>query len=217
MSRWKVFVALMGLGLMTVAACGGDGDTTTTESLNVQTTVIPTTPSEPSTATSAGAVPTEAASVTVADVVRRTGLELECDRSGPVAAGDFFSCAGVVDADDPTGLIPGYLFAVLDDVGTAAWSYGTDLPTDTTGLDRLIRSSTQGLFCRDLVDPERSDDAGMFSAVGTTESFGYFLSVVYWFIGGRPDRMDADGDGIPCETVHDAEVVAALWRGGPVG
>lgn len=30
---------------------------------------------------------------------------------------------------------------------------------------------------------------------------GYVSALVYWLLEGEPSRMDADGDGIPCETV----------------
>jgi hypothetical protein len=30
---------------------------------------------------------------------------------------------------------------------------------------------------------------------------------VYWNLEGQPARMDADGDGIPCGTLYDADVI----------
>jgi hypothetical protein len=44
-----------------------------------------------------------------------------------------------------------------------------------------------GLFCRDL-------DA---------RSYAYPNVVAYWFREGKPDRMDADRNGIPCEALYD--------------
>ena len=32
---------------------------------------------------------------------------------------------------------------------------------------------------------------------------GFSIAVRYWMHEGMPERMDADGDGIPCETVFD--------------
>jgi len=52
-----------------------------------------------------------------------------------------------------------------------------------------------GLFCRDLVD------AG----------WDYEGAVAYWNVEGRPARMDADENGIPCETVYPASDVTAYW------
>jgi hypothetical protein len=62
-----------------------------------------------------------------------------------------------------------------------------------------------GLFCRDLF-------AGGFS---------YAAAVDYWRLHGEPNQMDADRNGIPCETVYSASDVAAYWgdrlpAGGPV-
>ena len=52
-----------------------------------------------------------------------------------------------------------------------------------------------GLFCRDL------------HALG----YGYVDAVAYWVREGSPDRMDADRNGIPCETVWPATDVVAFW------
>ncbi len=37
-----------------------------------------------------------------------------------------------------------------------------------------------------------------------------FSSVLYWNLEGQPAWMDADGDGIPCETLHDPTVISAV-------
>jgi hypothetical protein len=63
-----------------------------------------------------------------------------------------------------------------------------DYGTDSDGL-------ASGLFCRDLY------------AMG----YGYETAVDYWFSEGAPDRMDADGNGIPCETVYSAYDVDQYW------
>ncbi len=52
-----------------------------------------------------------------------------------------------------------------------------------------------GLFCRDLATAGRS----------------YVDAVAYWHAEGRPARMDADRNGIPCQTVYDAAEVTAYW------
>lgn len=53
-----------------------------------------------------------------------------------------------------------------------------------------------GLFCRDV------------EAAG----FSFGQSLAYWVREGRPSRMDADGNGIPCETVYPAgEVAGVIW------
>ncbi len=43
-----------------------------------------------------------------------------------------------------------------------------------------------GLFCRDLA----------------ADGYSYAAAIEYWRVEGMPDRMDADRNGIPCETVH---------------
>ena len=231
MSRRAILVALLSLGLTTtaLATCGGDDDTTTTSAPDGQSTSAPTT-APPSTAPADGATVASVVAATQRDLDEEFAanpdpapqvlgaIELSCDRSGPVRAGDLLACTGTPRTEPGFELDPvGVLFVVLDDVGTVAWTTGTDLPGDDQALERLTASATPGLFCRDLVDPELQTEAGFFGAATTNESFGYFLSVVYWFVEGRPERMDEEGNGIPCETVHDSDVVAAVWRGGPVG
>ena len=52
------------------------------------------------------------------------------------------------------------------------------------------------LFCYHLVD----------------RGAGFEEAVAYWITEGAPDRMDADGNGIPCETVYvAAEIAEFLW------
>lgn len=62
--------------------------------------------------------------------------------------------------------------------------------TDDTGLP-------SGLFCRDLV------------AAGLS----YPFAVAYWVDEGLPERMDADRNGIPCETVYSPSEVREYWAG----
>ncbi len=52
-----------------------------------------------------------------------------------------------------------------------------------------------GLLCRDLA----------------TRGATYGEAVAYWWYYGRPARMDADNNGIPCETVYSAATVYAFW------
>ncbi len=59
----------------------------------------------------------------------------------------------------------------------------------------LFNDAPGGLFCRDL------------AAMG----FDYALAHDYWEWDGSPDRMDADRNGIPCETVYPPEEVAAFF------
>jgi hypothetical protein len=67
---------------------------------------------------------------------------------------------------------------------------GAELPETFQGIP-------SGLFCRDLF------------ALGHPFSVAY----EYWDWDGRPDRMDADRNGIPCETVYPPEEIAAYLGG----
>lgn len=69
----------------------------------------------------------------------------------------------------------------------------TTVPTGTT-LGAVI-DLPGGLFCRDLV--------GM--------GYGYAAAAEYWEREGMPERMDADRNGIPCETVYPADQIRPYW------
>jgi hypothetical protein len=43
--------------------------------------------------------------------------------------------------------------------------------------------------------------------------YEYEIAVAYWMLEGAPDRMDADGNGIPCETVFSRETVNQYLSG----
>jgi hypothetical protein len=141
-------------------------------------------------------------------------IQLQCLDSGRLSAGDVFACAGIPQTDPDFPLDPvGVVVYVLDDTGAAAWMSGTDVPDTTAGLEAIHAATPKGMFCRDLI---ASDQAGWFGASAGTPEFGFFVSLLYWSLEGRPDRMDADGDGIPCETVFDADVIEEVFRGGPL-
>ena len=52
-----------------------------------------------------------------------------------------------------------------------------------------------GLLCRDL----------------KSRGYNYAEAVAYWASEGRPDRMDEDRNGYPCETVYSTAEVVAYW------
>lgn len=207
--------------------------TTTAASSTVvpSTTVAPTT--APSTSTMPTTIPPQGVTIEgiVAEVQSRLDerfnsgeapegvigpVRVTCDDTGQVRAGDVFACTGVPQTDPGFELdSPGMVFAVLDEAGLVAWSTGTDLPTSTDRLLEAYRSVPSGLHCRDLADPDR-DDLSIFAASGSTPQYGYFWSLVYWFLEGSPTRMDADGNGIPCETRYDAGIVSSVWDGGDI-
>jgi len=76
---------------------------------------------------------------------------------------------------------------------TTTSSTTTTLPQPV--FEQNIEALAWGLFCRDL------------AAAG----WDYTDAVAYWDAEGRPARMDADENGIPCETVYSSSDVTAYW------
>ena len=69
-------------------------------------------------------------------------------------------------------------------------------PTTTSPIDLVpVGALGSGLFCRDL------------EAMG----YPYETAAWYWIAEERPERMDADGNGVPCETVYAPGDVDAFW------
>jgi len=58
-----------------------------------------------------------------------------------------------------------------------------------------VRAQPAGLFCRDL----------------RAKGFSYPAAVDYWRVQGQPERLDADRDGVPCETVYPTSDVVSYW------
>lgn len=71
----------------------------------------------------------------------------------------------------------------------------TTTTATTTTAPPTIVDLAPGLFCRDL------------NAAG----YGYSDAIAYWVSEGQPDRMDADHNGIPCETVYSETDILAFW------
>lgn len=69
----------------------------------------------------------------------------------------------------------------------------TVYPGDTGPYLAVAGGFETGQLCADLGQP---DDVN-----------GYRTAVAYWLLEGAPARMDADGNGIPCETVFSADTV----------
>jgi hypothetical protein len=142
--------------------------------------------------------------------------QLECRETGSVEIGDVLACVGTPQTEPDFPLDPvGVVIYVLDESGTAAWTYGTDVPDSTQGLAEIFEQTASDLSCDDLMSPDVA--AGLFSGVGRPPEDAYFWSLVYWSLAGEPARMDAEGDGIPCEEIHALEVIAAVLDGGPLG
>jgi hypothetical protein len=208
---------------------------TTNEPLGAATTKIPTTTSPPTavTTTTSPTSTLEPIGVTIGAIVSHVQQRLDArwaaepDKPagvlGPVRVtcaetdrrvtrGDVFACEGVPQTEPDFLLDPlGIVFVVLDDVGTVTLGAGTDMPDATDALWEIHDQAPQGFFCRDLADDET---AGFFTTCCGTPDGDYFRALLYWCMQGMPDRMDADEDGIPCETLFSQEAIDEVWSGG---
>ena len=52
---------------------------------------------------------------------------------------------------------------------------------------------------------------GLSCAQMKARSYSYSQAVAYWRNSGYPSRLDADNNGIPCETVYSASSVRTYW------
>ena len=134
------------------------------------------------------------------------------DEDTRVTKGDVFACAGLPNTAPDFELDPvGIVFLVLDDEGKVSAIWGTDVPDRTEVYGGMLDEVGSGFLCSELVE---SDEAGYFTARGGTPLGNYFSALLYWFLDGRPDRMDEDGDGIPRESVFSKDAIDAVWNGG---
>jgi hypothetical protein len=92
------------------------------------------------------------------------------------------------------------LLVVLDDEGTVARRSSTD------GSTGWPFGAPAGELCEDYLSAWYGD-----GPYNQTEA--YIDVLAYWFLEGMPDRMDVDGNGIPCEQLFPPEVVADVWSG----
>ena len=138
-----------------------------------------------------------------------------CSDTGPIEVGGVFACELQPQTEPGFPLeTAGVVIYVLDTSGWAAWTAGTDVPDSTEALLAAYQRSPKGLFCRDLLDPDL--ESHPFAVYGSTPTGGFFWSLVYWSLEGEPDRMDADRNGVPCETLYDTDVIAQVLAGGEV-
>jgi len=195
-----VVVAIVAL----IVRSGSDGDgekvesTASTATTLITTTAAPTTTtSTTTTTTTTTAPPTTAPPTTAApsgpgDVLAQpAGLfcrDLKAKGYSYSAAVDYWDYHGQPDRmDADRNGIPCETVYPRSDV-TAYWgSTSTDYYSDVPS----------GLYCKDL----------------KARGLSYAESVGYWFAEGSPDRMDADRNGIPCETVYPASDVNDYWYG----
>jgi hypothetical protein len=134
-------------------------------------------------------------------------VTLTCDATGPVETGDVFVCAASSVPPEPADW-GSFVVAVLGR-DLFAVSAATDNPGSTSQLRERYAATPSGLSCADL----RGGAAPFPFDVSTTDEVGaIFWSIVYWNLEGRPARMDADLDGVPCETLYPDGAVASVLR-----
>ncbi len=82
---------------------------------------------------------------------------------------------------------------------TTSTTTTTTAPPATSAPVGDVLAQPAGLLCRDLEG----------------RGFSYSAAVDYWRHHGQPNRMDADRNGIPCETVYPRGDVIAYWGATP--
>lgn len=231
-SEFVIFAILS----LVVAACGGDSAETTGTETATTTSLAPVTTGTSPTTTTVGVTATSTiATTTTEPVTSTTGTAVSLEEfenrihqewPGTVPSEmwetpDSWACEQITS--DPTlgkgsvakcvpatigeGEYPVLTVLVLDDAGTIAVSQA-GLPYDVLNADRIVDQLGAGLFCRDILG-----DSYLTSSVHDTD-LQYFGAVLYWFMEGRPDRMDADRNEIPCETLVASDDVDSVWGGG---
>lgn len=123
-------------------------------------------------------------------------VEIACDHESDVGFGAVLLCEAtpLEERESWPGPFPIVMLVTGDD---GSVKYRRDL-----GTEAAYRTTGPGKFCRDIISQN-------------WESSSYFDAVAYWFLEGRPDRMDADRDGIPCGTVYSLWDIWEFWHGSP--
>ncbi|NNC91417.1 MAG: hypothetical protein HKN80_02870 [Acidimicrobiia bacterium] len=121
-------------------------------------------------------------------------VEIECHHEDDVGSGALLLCEAtpLVEREYYPDPFPIVAFVTGDD--------GSVVHVTDPGFEAAYRETGSGLFCRDLIASD-----GRLSS--------YFGAMAYWFLEGRPDRMDADLDGVPCATVFPLSDIANFWHG----
>lgn len=223
----KVLRSLVVVLALAVAAsaCGDGTDSTATTATTSQTSGTGSSAAAPSVTTastsstaSSGTTATTARSsttakarrITVADVERDLEATINADGAHPGEA----MCQARGELSDWQVLSCGYnpvpaaefgpIYLVMLDNRRYAWAVG-----ECCAGSPDVEYYPSGLLCRDLLEPPPGFEADQWQP--DLDYLTYGLAVWYWVAEGRPDRMDADGNGIPCETVYPKEDVEEYW------
>ncbi len=128
-----------------------------------------------------------------------TGV-VDCGASGELAEWQPILCSFL--PTDPLEF--GGVYVSMLDGGRYAWVLG---PCCDAGPS--LEDYPPGLFCRDLANPPPGIGPGRWPPEDDHLSYG--LAMFYWLNENRPDRMDADLDGRPCETIYPSDEVTSFW------
>lgn len=179
-------------------------------SATTASTVTATTASSSTTATTARSTTAKAGRITVADVERDLEATINADGAHPGEA----MCQARGELSDWQVLSCGYnpvpeaefgpIYLVMLDNRRYAWEVG-----GCCGSSPEVEYYPAGLLCRDLLEPPPGFGSDRWQP--ELDHLSYGLAVWYWVAEGRPDRMDADGNGIPCETVYPKKDVDGYW------
>jgi hypothetical protein len=142
-------------------------------------------------------------------VVRGNEYPPPVDRALVVGRGAVVECVPMTDPPADTSSL---WLIVLDDVGTTTSWYEA---TDGSGAPPIAYDRPAGLLCREYMALPAFAEA--MANVGAPpwadDEIAYQFALAYWFLEGQPARMDADGNGVPCELLFDPSVVTAVWAG----
>ena len=125
---------------------------------------------------------------------------VDCGASGELAEWQPVRCS--FNPTDPIEF--GGVYVSMLDNDRYAWALGVCCDAGPSFEDYPA-----GLFCRDLAEPPQDNEPGRWPPEDDHLSYG--LAVFYWLTEDRPDRMDADLNGRPCETIYPTDEVTSFW------
>lgn len=114
----------------------------------------------------------------------------------------------------PGGLACTDLISVNDRVGyegVLAYWVANGRPGQLDGDGNGLPCDQQQSMYDPAVFAGLPDDSDLFCRDLNSMGYDFSEAVIYWVREGAPDRMDADLNGVPCETVYPAEEIASFF------
>ena len=179
---------------------------TTTSPTSATSETSETSPSTDTSATSAAPRPNvdDLEQALIAEIEARfpevgTGVA-DCGASGELAEWQPVLCSFL--PTDPVEF--GGVYVSMLDGRRYAWALGVCCDAGPS-----LEDYPPGLFCRDLAEPPPGTEPGRWPP--EDDHLSYWLAMFYWLTENRPDRMDADLNGRPCETIYPSDEVTSFW------